>query len=293
MVTIRLNRLGDVLGWVRDDLRAAGIVDAGAEARRLVVKAAGIAPGTVISEPSLALSGTQIKTVEAWLRRRMAGEPLARIHGEKDFYGRTFRLSPETLEPRADSETLIDVVLELVDQRQGRAHPWRIIDVGTGTGCLLISLLAELPQSCGVGTDLAQGALETAKVNALGLGVSERASWHQGDFLDGIDAQFDIAISNPPYIKREDIPTLQKEVRLSDPVLALDGGEDGITPYRKLAARINAVVPNGFGVFEIAGNDDARVSDVLTDGSNNSNVQILGVWPDLTGMKRCVAFKTL
>ena len=212
---------------------------------------------------------------------------------KKEFYGRPFRLSPETLEPRADSETLVDIVLELVDQRQGRSHQWRIIDVGTGTGCLLISLLAELPQARGVGTDLAQGALDAAAINANALGVGNRADWRIADYLDGIEEHFDILISNPPYVRRSDIPALQKEVRLYDPILALDGGVDGLAPYRAMAARVNTVIPAGFGVLEIAGNDDERVSARLTEGSINGKLRVLGVWPDLTGVRRCVAFETL
>ena len=293
MTTHNAPSIDSAVRGVRDELRAAGIADAAAEARRLVVSAAGLAVEVLIRDPQYELSQAQCERVTEWLSRRTAGEPLARIRGEKEFYGRTFRLSHDTLEPRADSETLVDVVLELVDQRHGRTHPWRIIDVGTGTGCLLVSLLAELPQAFGLGTDISQGALTIAAGNADRLGVGPRAEWRVADYLNGIDQQFDILVSNPPYIKRDDIPVLQKEVRLFDPVAALDGGGDGLAPYRAMAQHVDRVLARGFGVLEMADHDDQRVADVLTETCQSQRLAILGVWPDLTGCNRCVAFETL
>ena len=157
----------------------------------------------------------------------------------------------------------------------------------------MVSLLAELPQAYGLGTDISDGALAIAATNAQQLGVGARADWRQADYLSNIDQQFDILVSNPPYIRRGDIPLLQKEVRLFDPVSALDGGEDGLAPYRAIGERVNAVVPAGFSVLETADNDDQRVVAALTESSQGEAVAILGVWPDLTGRNRCVAFETL
>src|SRR5262249_22994334 len=159
-------------------------------------------------------------------------------------------LSPATLDPRPDSETLIDVALGFVDRAGLRDAPLRILDVGTGSGCLLATLLCELPKATGLGTDINPDALRTASDNSHRLGVGARATWQIAAALESIAGPFDILVCNPPYIRSAVIAELEPEVRDFDPRAALDGGPDGLEVYRRMAPRIGTVVPNGWAVFE-------------------------------------------
>src|SRR5262249_44131133 len=149
-------------------------------------------------------------------------EPVSRILGRRDFYGRTFAITSATLDPRPDSEILITATLELVREDGLADKPPRIIDIGTGSGCLLLTLLAELPAATGLGTDISQAALDAARANALAMGLAERAEWLQADALEGVPGGFHIVVTNPPYIRTGEIPELEPEVRSFDPVQALD-----------------------------------------------------------------------
>ena len=169
----------------------------------------------------------------------------------------------------------------------------RLLDVGTGSGCLLVTLLAELPRACGLGTDISGDAIEMAKRNADALGVGDRATWAQADYLSGIEQQFDVVVANPPYVKSNELPTLEPEVALFDPPAALDGGPDGLDAYREIARRLKEVMPAGICVLEVAGNDAERVVAAMIDCAGSGNLRKSGVWPDLTGMQRCVALETL
>ena len=212
-------------------------------------------------------------------------------------YGRDFKLGPATLEPRPDSEVLIEAALELVVQAGWRDVPLRIIDVGTGSGCLLITLLAELPLATGVGVDIAPEALEVAIRNAQDHDVDGRAQFIQRDMLDGVDVDvggaFDLLLSNPPYIRTADLADLDLEVREYDPVVALDGGGDGMDFYRRIGSNIERVVPDGWMLFEVgAGMADDVCLEIDVFGGDNRR-RDWKVWRDLNGHKRCVAAKTL
>ena len=284
--------LQDVIRSVRSDLIAAGVDNALPEARRLVVEAAGLCASKAISEPGLRLDEAQLARVSDWSRRRCANETLARIRGWQEFYGRRFGLTAHTLEPRADSEVLIRAALSLVDESRGRAHAWRILDVGTGTGCLAITLLAELPNATAVGSDVSPGALNAAAANAKSLEVQDRSEWIRADGLDALPGQFDILISNPPYVAAADVDRLQPEVRLNDPRLALDGGADGLAMYRQIAEGLDRVVPNGLVILETADDDCERVVSVFEGKAGQAGVYRTKVWHDLTGRGRCVTFQT-
>lgn len=165
------------------------------------------------------------------LERRRGREPMSQILGRREFWSREFRVTSAVLDPRPDSETLIELVLgEILN----KAAPLGIIDLGTGSGCLLLTLLAELPQASGLGIDYSAEALDVARGNAESLGLSARAAFHQGDWGEGIERQFDILISNPPYIESAAVAGLQPEVARFEPLLALDGGTDGLAAYRRL-----------------------------------------------------------
>jgi len=245
-VTMSAARKGIVLA-----LKRAGIADFTFEARILIEDLAG--PGDPIDEAAA------IRLNEA-LARRLAGEPLWRILGAREFWGLSFALSPGTLEPRPDSETLIETALRHLASR--RHEPLRLLDLGTGTGCLLIATLREFPQASGIGIDLSPDAVATATGNAVRNGVAERAAFRQGDWTAGIDEGFDLILSNPPYIGSGEIPALDRAVREHDPLLALDGGPDGLTAYRALAAVLPGHLnPDGLAILEIgAGQEEAVVA---------------------------------
>jgi release factor glutamine methyltransferase len=168
----------------------------------------------------------------------------------------------------------------------------RILDVGTGTGCLLLTLLAELPNATGVGTDISKAALDVARENARRLGIAGRADWLACDALEGVDGPFDLLVSNPPYVRTDEIDGLAPEVSRFDPHLALDGGSDGLRIFCRLFGRVAAVVPDGWIVLEVGYDQADAVADLLAMGVpalERSNVRISR---DVTGMRRCVAART-
>jgi release factor glutamine methyltransferase len=225
------------------------------------------------------------------VRRRLAHEPLSRIKGERGFYGRIFTVSPAVLDPRPETETLIDLVLQWVDESGGRQRPLSIIDVGTGSGCILITLLAEMSNATGLATDLSPGALAIARANATRHGVVARARFTEARSLNGIDGPFDVLASNPPYIPTTDIPDLDPGVREYDPRLALDGGPDGLSVYRDIAARAGAVVPSGLIALEVGAGQAADVAQILTKSVEN-RAALPWTRTDLGGHARTVAMLT-
>ena len=234
----------------------AGLPDAWLDARWLVEGALAAAGGS--SAAGEQLSVTAADMLEGSARRRLAGEPVWRILGEREFWGLTFRLSPDTLEPRPDSETLIEAALAALGPR--RDDNLAILDLGTGTGCLLVALLHECRQAYGVGVDICEAACETARGNAAANGVDERARFQQGDWLAGLSRRFDLVVSNPPYIASTDIAGLDIGVRDYDPPRALDGGRDGLDAYRILAAGLGGVLAReGLVVLEIGAGQEADV----------------------------------
>lgn len=243
---------------LRARLDAAGIAAAALEARLLVAHALGVAPQTLALEPDRPLAPDEIARLAAFIERRLAGEPVARITGEWEFWGMDFALGPDTLIPRADTETLIETALRELDARNLRQARFRILDLGTGTGCLLAALLKELPHATGIGTDIAPGAVESARGNLARHGLSDRGEVVLADWAEGLDGAFDLVVSNPPYIAHSLMVGLDPEVRGHDPVRALDGGMDGLDFYRRLARDLpRLLLPGGFAVLEI-GYDQAQ-----------------------------------
>ena len=284
-----------VAGAVRQaalELQGAGIDAAGTDARRLVGAALGLSATELLSRPERPLSAAEAERLRCYVDRRRRREPVSRILGARDFYGRTFAISPATLDPRPDSETLIVAVLDLVRSEGRAAAPLRLLDVGTGSGCLLLSLLCELPQATGVGTDINQSALDVARANACRLGVGDRAAWLVADALDGIAGNFDILVANPPYVRSGEIAALEPEVRDFDPVAALDGGADGLNLYRRIAAGIRTVVPDGWVVLEVGHDQADAVAELLASDPLAIDRGELRFYRDVTGRRRCVAVRT-
>jgi release factor glutamine methyltransferase len=274
------------------DFRAGNIEFPQGDARRLLASVTGISGAGLLARPDLLLHSEQLTRLAGYRARRLVGEPVSRILGVRSFYGRDFRINAATFDPRPESETVVDATLQLIREEGWTNRPMRFIDVGTGTGCLLLSLLAELPLAVGVGTDISHAALCTAQDNADRLGVAHRASWCKTDLYEDLDGPFDVLIANPPYIRSSEIERLAPEVRLYDPRVALDGGHDGLAAYRRLIPGISLLVPNGWAVLEVGYDQAAVVTEMMNRMLPDDEQSELRRFVDLAGWWRCVAART-
>ena len=280
--------LAQALRRATAELASVGIEGPGNDARLLISAALGLSAAQVLARPERSLRPEEVHSFGRLIARRAAREPVSRILGEREFYGRTFGISPATLDPRPDSETLIDHTLKLVTLEGWQSRALRILDVGTGSGCLLLTLLAELPGAFGVGTDVSVAALETARANAVRLGLARSAGWLAGDLVAAVRGPFDILISNPPYIPSLEIAQVEPEVREHDPLLALDGGADGVAFFRRLSASVEEIVPEGWIVLETGHNQTDAVATLLAA----QGLREISVQRDVAGRRRCVAART-
>ena len=269
-----------VLDWAARALRDMGIEDAWREARLLLEHCAGPPAGD-----GQALPARAIAELEAFIERRRQREPVSQILGQWEFWSLPFVVTSATLTPRPDTETLVQAALDLLPDR---AAPLRLLDLGTGGGCLLLALLHELPAACGLGIDRSPEALAVAERNASALGLADRAQFALGDWAGGLSGSFDLIVSNPPYIPRDEIPSLMPEVSRHEPLIALDGGVDGLDCYRQLAPQIAArLAPGGLALLEVGlGQADSATAILAAAG-----LEPAGVRADLGGRKRCVIFR--
>ncbi len=283
--------IGEVVRLCTGALVEAGIAGAGNEARWLVAAALGCSSAALLSRSNDVLQTSQAAAIAAFLDRRLRHEPLSRIVGRREFYGRDFEVSPATLDPRPDTETLIDALLQVLDD-DVRREPLRLIDVGTGTGCIPITLALELPAVHAVATDVSAAALKVARRNALRLGVAERITFVETDLAGGIAGPFDVLVSNPPYIRSGDIAALDAAVQTWDPHLALDGGSDGLNIYRRLAADALNLVPDGWILLETGYDQAPDVATILRSALPAQNLGELRTFADVAGIPRVVAART-
>ncbi|WP_298377573.1 peptide chain release factor N(5)-glutamine methyltransferase [Azospirillum sp.] len=263
-------------------LREAGVDTPELDVRYLLEDALGLTRMDFIAKSEQIISETDAARALALIERRAAREPVGRILGHREFWTLDLALNPDTLEPRPDTETVVDAVLAAIPDKEAALD---LIDLGTGTGCILLALLAELPNARGLGVDLSPLAVEAATGNARRNGLEARARFQTGDWAYGIKDRFDIVVSNPPYIPSADIATLAPEVREHDPLRALDGGADGLVPYRIIAAQLPGLLtPGGLVVFEV-GQGQAEDVAALLDGQGFVETTLLR---DLGGVERCV-----
>lgn len=227
--------LDQVLAEVRGLFREADLDDPALEARILVSGLLDLEPTALITRAREVIPAEKIERIRAAAARRVAGEPVYRILGWREFFGLRLKLSKGTLEPRPDTEVLVDAMLPVLHEMVGQGRQPRILDLGTGTGAICLALLHECLQASGVGTDISEDALATAKANADLNGISMRFEVLQSDWFSQVRGKFDLIVSNPPYIPSSDIAGLDREVREHDPLAALDGGADGLEPYRIIA----------------------------------------------------------
>lgn len=237
------------------------------------------------------LTADEIVRLQAAMRRRLKSEPVSRILGLRSFYGRDFLITPDVLDPRPDTETVIDAALELAHSIDVPADQLRIADIGVGSGAILLTLLAKLPQARGVGTDVSPGALAVARRNAERLGLADRLELVETDVLDGVGGVLHIVVSNPPYIASGDIQMLSEDVRRYDPRLALDGGPDGLATYRKISSNIKKLYPDTAVAVEVGAGQAETVKGLLVSALEGRGKVESRLWKDLGGHIRCVTVK--
>lgn len=266
---------------LRRQLKDSGIESPDLEARWILKHVLGVTDADLIGGVDRTLWAEEIDKIESILERRVKGEPLSRILREKEFWGLTFAVTPDVLDPRHDTEIIIEKALELFAEHE----PERILDLGTGTGCLIVTLLKAWPEAKGVAVDLSPAALRIAKENAQRHGVEGRITFIEGSWFEKVTGTFDLVVSNPPYIPNPDIPNLEKEVREYDPILALDGGQDGLEPYKIIFSKLKEFLePGGKALLEIGiGQQD----DIARLG-RESRIRVECVHPDHGGIPRVV-----
>ncbi|MEJ0060995.1 MAG: peptide chain release factor N(5)-glutamine methyltransferase [Terricaulis sp.] len=272
-----------VSAWAasRDRLRAAGVESPVFDARLLVEAGAGVTRLDIVTDPQRVLSAEQLAGIEALTLRREAREPISHIVGRKAFWTIDLAVTPDVLTPRPETETLVEVALELSDF----AAPSRVLDLGVGTGAILFAVLGARPLAQGVAVDVSAKALEVAKANAAELGLSERIAFINTDWGDGLEGGFDLVVSNPPYIRTSEIDLLEPEVARYEPRLALDGGDDGLDAYRRIIHVLpHLLKPDGAFAFEV-GEGQAEAVWALAD---QAGLTPLGVRKDLAGKSRVV-----
>lgn len=248
-------------------LEQAGLPDAALDARFLLEEVCGTNLQTLLVFPEKKVTEEEVNQYRAFIQRRKDREPTAMILGEWDFMGLTFRLNKSTLIPEQDTEVLVETALEELKRRGLGEAPLRILDLCTGSGCILLSLLHELRNVGGLGTDLSEEALEAARENAVRLGLQERAAFRQGDLWEPVgDERFDLLVSNPPYVPTEVIPTLEPEVRCGEPYAALDGGEDGLVFYRRIMREAAGhLKPSGIIIVESGFDEAPQIAALMQD----------------------------
>jgi release factor glutamine methyltransferase len=279
--------LAGVMAAARRRLAAGDVDDPALEARMIVEHFTGAGRADAISAPERAVEADAAARIEDALARRLAGEPVHRIFGYRDFYGLRLKLSPETLEPRPDTETLVDAVLPFLREIAEREGGCSVLDLGTGTGAIALALASQIRQAVVTATDISEDALATAAVNAVDAGLGDRFIPLHSDWFSAIGGKFHAIVSNPPYIRSEEIDGLQAEVRQHDPRRALDGGADGLDPYRAIAKGAALHLADGGRVaVEIGHTQRHEVGQLFADAGYG----LIATHRDLAGSDRVMVF---
>lgn len=266
----------------------AGIESGMTDARALIGAALRLSRAQLLAQSDRLLEPREIAAIDALAARRMKREPVSRILGRKEFWSLTLDVTPDVLVPRPDTETLIEAALDYVVRGGLRLEPLRILDIGTGTGALMLALLQELPNARGVATDLSMSALHVARGNAERLRLASRCSFVACNLADGVQGRFDLIVSNPPYIARGAISSLDPEVRDYDPRLALDGGADGLDAYRAIAASVPPLLAQGGRLIMELGIGQAPPVTSLLEAAKFT---VLSIRNDLAGIPRAISAK--
>ena len=284
-----MSGLSAAVAMLTRDFLQAEIRSPALDARVLVTAACGLSYEDLLRDPGRPLDPVECVRIAEWRERRLAREPVSRILGRRAFWRHEFLVTPATLDPRPDSETVVESALAVIKQERWLDRPLRILDLGTGTGCLLLSVLAEMDTASGLGVDSDPDAVLCAAANARRLGVDDRAAFVCTDWCSGLNGRFDLILSNPPYIAESSIDELAREVSDYDPRVALDGGWDGLEAYRAmLPAAAGLLAPGGWLIVEIGvGQEDAVIALMGDAGLSVTPDRLLTV-RDLTARVRVV-----
>lgn len=274
------------------DFADAGLVTPSLDARLLVLNACNLTHEDHVMKPDRALNSGEIAKVEAMRARRLNGEPVSRIIGKREFWGLDFLINEAVLDPRPDTETLVQAGLDIIRVEELHDDSLRIADLGTGSGCILLSILSELPRATGVGIDISTGALSIAKKNAFRLGLETRTTFIAGNWCTDLPGGMDMIVTNPPYIDTKIIGELDAEVRLYDPLQALDGGDDGLDSYRVIAQSCLRKLRSGGWILLEAGIGQANaIISIFNNSVLGNEIAYHRVIRDLNGINRVVAIK--
>ena len=266
------------------EFRRNGLTSADLDARLLIGHALGLDHTSLAAQAQRVLTADEVAIIDAFARRRLGHEPVARILGHKELWGLSFTLNPQTFVPRPETETVVSATLAALARQPARMRAPRIADLGTGSGAILLALLSELGEGAsGIGTDVSLAALDCARVN--GVAQHACARFIACDYAAAIKGPLDVVVSNPPYIPHQEIALLEPEVRAFDPSLALDGGQDGLDGYRAIAADARRVLaPDGILVVELGFGQDAGVTSIFAA----AGLVCCGPQPDLSGIPRAL-----
>lgn len=275
--------VSEALNLLAQAFRTAGIEDADVDARLLVGHALHLDRARLIAQSDRILEAREINVINALAARRLKREPVSRILGQKEFWSIALAITPDVLVPRPETETVVEGALDFVVRGGLRMEKLRILDIGTGSGALLLALLRELPNAIGTGTDISTAALKVARENAARCGVEGRCTFVVCDIASIVEGPFDLLVSNPPYIAHDEIMSLAPEVKNYDPTVALDGGDDGLAAYRAIAADAKRLLAPGARMFvELGAGQEAAVRDLFTNVGLTAGI----ARPDLAGIPR-------
>jgi len=257
--------VSEALHHVSQCFRTGGIEEAEADARVLIGHALHLDRARLFAQSDRVLEAREVTVISALAARRLRREPVSRIVGQKEFWSLPISVTPDVLVPRPETETVVEAALDFIMRSGLRLEKLRILDIGTGSGALLMALLNELPNAVGTGTDVSSAALDVARTNAARCRVDFRCTFVVCDIATGVEGPFDLIVSNPPYIAHDEIVTLAPEVREYDPPLALDGGQDGLDAYRSIAGDAKRILAPGGRLFvELGVGQDEQVRVLFT-----------------------------
>lgn len=269
--------------------RSADIETPHGDARVLIGHALGLDRAKLIAQDTRALQADEVDAIVALAARRLAREPVARILGEKEFWSLPLTVTPDVLVPRPETETVVELALDLLAHDNRPMDNLRILDIATGSGALLLALLSELPQATGTGTDISMAALTTARINATRNGLSACCQFVACDIAAGVNDRYDLIVANPPYIRSGDIGDLAPEVRDHDPRIALDGGSDGLHAYRAIVGEAcRLLAPGGRLIMELGAGQEQLVRELFIQ----AELVVNAVRADLAGIPRALAATT-
>ncbi|MGB9384348.1 MAG: peptide chain release factor N(5)-glutamine methyltransferase [Pseudolabrys sp.] len=258
--------VSEAISLLAQAFHTAGIEAADVDGRLLVGHALHLDRARLIAQSDRILEAREINVISALAARRLKREPVSRILGQKEFWSIALAITPDVLVPRPETETVVEGALDFVVRGGLRMEKLRILDIGTGSGALLLALLRELPNATGTGTDISTGALKAARENAARCGVEDRCTFVVCDIASVVEGPFDLLVSNPPYIAHNEITSLAPEVKNYDPTVALDGGDDGLAAYRAIAADAKRLLAPGARMFvELGAGQEAAVRDLFTN----------------------------